>query len=417
MTSRKEATLWAGVASLLFASAAQAGPLAVRSEDGSHEVRITVQTQLRLEATAPADDPSARPDLSFKLHRLWPGFTANLFDNALRVRGQFNTTPGNFELLDLWVDSALPLPPLAGTDLGLRLRGGVFIGPWLWWRELGWRNLIGSDWGYVIDEHGGERQWGLNLYRRASEALPVEAHLSVTTGKHWRFRHAGQMPKGVYLLDVPKPSNLFDPTFPTEVHPEIISRVDWVFGPADAPQNLSDTDGRPRGRVAVSAGFDLRPERGVDMPQRAALEGLVQGFGFSVHGALMAHTFTDGGDAFATGLGSVGATGGVSWRVLKKLELTGRGSWTAFTEEIRDDARAYANTRVREADEDERDELIDRLAGAGALEGAGDAAVGVSFHLFEGTRLMFEGAWLPKKERTRGFSATTRARAQIHVAF
>jgi hypothetical protein len=378
---------------LLAASA----PFVLATDDGVHEVQPQLMLQLRSELAADALGlDEAGPALLIRRAR--PGVHLRLFERGLALHLQLEMRPGRLEVIDAFLDVAVPLPGAWGPAAGLRLRGGVLILPLTWYRSQGWFRTTLSEWALVTRHLGAERQLGAELYREPSASLPFEARLGVFSGEDLRGAHAVALMHDVYgLPPSPLRTSLVDLAPPPRLHPELAFRLGWFAGPTE--QRLTHRGGAPRGFLALSGALDLSPKRGWDHAARIAPELLVQGHGLTAHLLTFATTFAA---PSMTGLASVGAFGQLAWRVRGPLELATHVTWAHYTDAVLRDARAFAA---------ERGEAM------GALRTQGEVAAGLNLDLFQGVRLQADAAVVPELREDRGWSSGARGRTQLSFVF
>lgn len=381
--------------------------LQLETPDHHHKLRLHLLTQLRAESAlddVTADPTARRMDHELSAHHIWAGATAVLFDRHALMHLKLNLTPGKLELLDFWGAGLVQTP----FDLELELKGGLFVIPLTWYRTIGWRNTMGSDWSLITQALGAERQWGLEGEARYGDHL--DARAGVFTGVNNRRSHAVALARDVYRTETPLRSDLLAPVWPEELHPEVVGMVGYTLG--QPPAALSDRELARGARFALSAAWDARPA--LDEPGlRIAPEVLVAGHGLTGHAIAFA---TTGGDELAYTVATVGGLMGLAWRVWGPLELATTAGALAYTDDVRRDAERHARARIAAAATDERAALVRTLSDAGAVRGRGEATVGATLWLWTHGRLQLEGAWLPVVTDD-GVRHPLRARAQIEMTF
>jgi hypothetical protein len=262
--------------------------------EGPNGGRLEIGLRMQLRLTTLDGDREREPELTFP--RIRPQLDGFFLDDRLWARLQLNVSPGEAEVIDLWLEARLPR--------GVALRLGQTKVPLTRYRLRAFHRFALVDWPVTTRAFGADRQLGL-LAHEQERSTPLFWAFGVFSGVNARASHAVG-PRQAYGERERNPSRLADPAPPATVHPELGARIGYE-DPGLALDPATDEAGGPL-RVAAwaSAVWDARPVAGRDYAFRFAPEVLLRFYGVSItaigYGALFEASERD-----ATRLGALGA--------------------------------------------------------------------------------------------------------------
>lgn len=387
------------------------GPFTLTSADGKHRVSLGFVGQLRFELTnrggAFGASGGRSTEHAIVLRRVRSLLGASLLEGRLNLGFQLSTAPGSVELMDLWADYRF-LP-------GLRLRLGQFKTPFGRYRWVSFTRLVLVDWPIAAQRFGSERQIGVMLHDGQKDDTPWSWAAGVFAGYGARASFATGLARS-YAEPLPNPSNLLDPAAPGAIHPEIFVRLAHNAEGIDAETNSDLRASGFRHSVGLSVAYDFQPVVARDFSLRISPELLLKIHGVSLNlvGYFGFFEKSDGGD-FA--FGAWGLTGEAAWRFARHFEVSLRGSFVDLLDELRDDARLRAATRLAAATGETRAALEKQYASAGVADTSLEVAVGFNVYLVgHSLKWQTDVAWL-RSDSPYETTDAIRVRTQAILAF
>lgn len=404
------------LAAALLASATAAaaepalGPFEIRSADGRSALQVGLAAQLRLSYSdaQTAAGAERQRDLSLEVRRLRPMLRGSLLDGRVEALLHLSTLPGALELLDLFVQ--LNLHPQ------LQLRVGQFKISYTRYRLQYFTQLQLTDWSLVSRYLGAERQLGAALHNGYERGAGFDYALGVFTGQNARRAHA----VGLGLLygeKLPDPSDLTAPSLPTSFHPELALRLGYSQ-PGLRPETPSDGERGPaRFGVSLSAAYDVRPSRYLDLALRLSPEAQLKVRGLSLHAAGYLAFFQGDGGGGDLRPAFYGVLAQAGWRLHPRWELALRYGLVLTSEELRADAQGRAAALLAAATPAQVAALQQQYGAAGQLEQDQELLLGADHYLAgHGLKLQLEGGWLRQVVSGAALDGA-RLRLQLQLSF
>jgi hypothetical protein len=366
---------------------AQLGPVRIYVGDREDWIRIGLVTQLQYEheqfLEGAGQEEAKTNTLEFR--RLRTVLASSFLEGRIRSQLQLNLSPQALELIDLW---------LSFTRFRFAsVRLGQFKIPFTRYRAQSFAALSFADWSPVTKMFGAERQFGLEA--SASGGLPnLEYALGIFTGQNARASHAVGLEE--YYGETPQnPSELGDGTVFSSVDPALVGRVAKNFGKIDTDTNSDVVGGPLRHSLGLSLAWTARPEQTVDLPVRLALEWLGKLHHFDVNAVAYLGWFerwTNG----ELGFGSFGLLAEAGYRITSIFEVATRYSLVYYSNALQDDAAAYAQFQIDEA-EDPMQAAV-QYAGVGELIASQELSLAASAHIIGNSlKTILELDWIPLK--------------------
>lgn len=383
------------------------GPFELSTEDRAASVRLGFAAQLRLTVEDREIDGDATRDTSADLAfpRIRPGLRASFLDDRIESGLQLNLSPGQLELIDLFVDATL-LPEL-------RLRAGQFKTPFTLYRQQSFTELATTDWPLTTRWFGAERQLGLMAHDTRRDLAGFSYAVGAFGGQNRRAAHARELPR-VYGEEPGNPSDLSDPSV-GDLHLELVGRVAHAASDVH-PETNFDVSGQPvvRHAVALSAAWDTDPVYRQDMLVRVAPELMLKWNGFSwiaIAYLGLSETLDD-----SVILAAVGGFTEIGWQPDPHLQIAIRYARVHLLADLRADARAYAAS-IEPADPALHDAWAAQYGGVGHVRARHELALGVTVPII-GRSLAWQSdiGWL-RTERDDGERDDVQFRTQLQLAF
>jgi hypothetical protein len=373
-------------------------------DTGAGQLRIGLATQFRIDVTSDDDGAERRLRSAVLVRRLRTTLSGRFLDDRLSFAMQINTTAGNFELVDMWVDAEL--------HSVVRLRVGQFKVPLDQYRQQSFTRLLLVDWARTTAWFGAERQFGVMVHDAATGR--VDYRFGVFTGQNRRAGHAISLPQ-LYGEPVSNPSRVDGIGEVDEVHPELIGSLRFTsVGFSDS--SLSDRVGGPlRTLFALSSAVDFDPEPGRDFRARFVGEAWAKVAHVSLQ-AIGYLGFVDGTTRDGL-LPAVGANLQAAYRLSPSFEVAARYGVVPLSSALSDDARDRAADLVEAAPTpEEAASLTAQYADAGALRWEQELTVGGTwFVVGHGLKLQSDLGWIHQGRRD-GDQDDFRARLMLQLA-
>lgn len=330
------------------------------SEDGGSWISFHLALQLRWTYLYKDTAAGRTSDNQIRFARIRPVIKGSLLDEDFNYLMHVNLTPGLLELMDLWFDYRFTPQ--------LRVRAGQMKIPYTRYRLGSFMDLPVVDWSQPTRYFGAERQLGVMVHNSRKDRPDIEYHLGFYTGMNMRSSNGIGMNK-IYAEPAPDPSSLVDPAGFGNMHSEAVGHLAYNFGiPEETPVPLS---------VGISGAWDLRPTPRQDMRLRLAPEVSIRAFGFSLDLVFHLGWFDEvmGSDSYL--LGMLGGVAQATYLFLEQYEIALRYTVVHLLEAVRDDARAWAVSRI-EMDGD----MDGRYWDVGFLESVHEANLGFNIYFF-----------------------------------
>jgi len=379
------------------------GPFEFESDDGLSSIRPGLSLQLLFSyENEQASSAGRQNSASIQSRRIRPTLKGHIHGDDISYYLHLSTNVGSLELIDLYFDFRI-VPDVV-------IRVGQCKIPFTRYRIMSFKNLTFPDWPSVTEYFGAERQMGLSLHNGYEKQKEFAYVIGAYTGQNARAAHTTELAH-TYGMSVSNPSDLTDPAPPDEFHPELAGHFSYNYGGIDTKTDTDWNGGKVRFSLGISAAWDIRPVRYVDIAQRIAPEFLLKVSNISFFTAFYAGFVQD------TYLGSVsdpapavmGALVQTSYLFIKRVEISARYAYVDTNNEILEDARMRAT-----ADADIAPEDLDKI---GVVNQEHEAALGINFYII-GTNLKLQtdvswlGTRLVHEERD-----DVRVRSQLTLAF
>lgn len=366
---------------------AQLGPVRIYLGDSEDWIRIGLVAQLQYEHEqflgGAGLQKGATDTLEFR--RLRTVLASSFLEGRIRSQLQLNLSPQALELIDLW---------LSFTRYRFAsVRVGQFKIPFTRYRAQSFAALSFTDWSPVTKMFGAERQLGLEA--SASGGLAnLEYALGVFTGQNARASHAVGLEK--YYGETPQnPSELGDGTVFTSFDPALVGRVAKSFGKIDTVTNSDIAGGPLRHSLGLSLAWTARPEQTVDLPVRLALEWLAKLHHFDVNAVAYLGWFERWANG-KLGFGSFGLLAEAGYRITSIFEVATRYSLVYYSNALQDDAAAYAQFQIDDAEDPVQAAV--QYAGVGELIAGQELSLAASAHIIGNSlKTILELDWIPLK--------------------
>ncbi|MBI5491169.1 MAG: hypothetical protein HY905_27805 [Deltaproteobacteria bacterium] len=385
--------------------------LQVATEDGQSSFRLRLAAQFRWDGTSVDKGDEADRDWQDKIYfrRLRLVFEGSAITEDLTYRLHLNLVPGLLELDDMWINYKF-------HDQARLLFGQNKI-PFTRYRIDSFLDLPLTEWGYETPYFGAERQIGLTLHNGMDRPPEFEYEFGIYTGVNARASNGIGMSK-VFAETPPNPSLLTNPAPPSSFHPELVAHLAYNYGGIDV-RKPSDLEGGPfRFSVGVSAAWDAQPDPRLDFAMRLAPEVLIKVGGFHALGVFYLGFWEQSTGDEAMALGMFGGVAQMSYVFLDMYEVSLRYSTVSILDDLRSDARAWADQRIAaETDPDEQAALVKQYKDTGLLMAEHEILVGFNVYLLGTTlKLQIDGG-VRIHERTDEDRQDGLVRTQIQLAF
>ena len=320
-----------------------------------------------------------------EFRRIRTVLSSSFLDGRIRSQFQLNLTPQALELIDLWVSFT--------RFRYATIRIGQFKVPFTRYRAQSFAALSFADWAPVTRMFGAERELGAEMLA-TGKRIGVEYAVGIFTGVNARASHAVQLQE-VYGLIPENPSELGDGSVISEFHPALIARGAKNFGKIDTATNSDVLGGPLRHSIGGSIAWDPRPDVTINYPFRFSVEwlGKVQHLDINVVTYVgLFEKWTNEDFAF----GSFGLLTELGYRFTATWELATRYSLTYLSEQLRDDAAAFAEFQIANATDPM--EAMMQYAGVGELKWQAQLAAAASAHIIGNSlKVTLDLAWNPQK--------------------
>ncbi len=417
----RKGVIGASAAMVLFAAllvppaAAQAGlekpELKVASASGKNSLEFHLTAQFRWEYKFIDKGSGGERDTDHKLifRRLRPVIKGSLLTKDFTYLLHLNLVPGYLELMDLWVEYAFH--PLA------RVRLGQFKIPFTRYRLNSFQDLPVVEWSNPTRWIGAERQLGIMLHNGLAKPPALEYQLAIFTGQNARASNAKGIPV-LYGEPITSPSSLTDPAGWKRPHGEFAAHIAYNYGGISV-KKPSDLEGGKRGfSVGMSAAWDFQPVVLEDMRLRLAPEIMVKARGFAISSVFYIVFWDKAAGPGMSDLGMVGVVLQMSYVFLRKYEVALRYTDIYVYDELREDARRYADSRIAAAETAaEADALAEQFADNGQIHSEREVNLGFNVYLM-GTTLKWQtDVGLMIHGREDGNRYDVQLRSQLQLAF
>lgn len=298
------------------------------------DLKFNLAAQLRFSFEDKTQGPGRphRQTDSLKLQRVRPSVTARFFDQKLLFKLHLNTGPTTVELLDMFLDAALPAH--------LKLRIGNQKTPFTRYRNNSVMRLNFADWSLASRFFGLERQIGLQVF--GSPLTALDTAFGVFAGSNVRSAFE-RGPSMVYGKARVNRSRLNNPGPASRVHPEIFAQVSYrILG--DAKDFKSDQDlnaGDLKAMFGVSGAYDVAPQIGEDLAARVAFEAWLKGYGASLH-LIGYNAWFQTHDTKRIQQAAFGGMAELSYTIASAWVFALRSSYVESSLDMRNDARAFS---------------------------------------------------------------------------
>jgi len=383
----------------------QLGPAWI--DAGVGRIRLGLGTQLRVEVFSFDEDGGGENDVAFLVRRLRTTLSGRFLEERLSFAAQINTTAGNFELVDVWIDMEFLR--------ALRIRFGQFKIPFDAYRQQSFSRLLLPDWSMPTGWFGAERQFGLMVHD-AGSGPGLDYAFGTFTGQNRRAGHAVRLPR-LYGEPVSNPSQVDGVGEIDRVHPEIVGSIRYAT-PGFSDESMSDRAGGPlRALVAAGGTFDVQPEEARDFRARASAEAWFKVRHVSVV-ALGYLGLVDPATREGAILGATGLTAQAAVRFRPRMEVAFRYAWVQLTEALSDDARDRARAVVDAAESPEDAARLDaQYADAGDLRWEHELLGGFTyFFVGHSLKWQIDLGWIHERTRERA-GDDFRLRTHLQLAF
>jgi hypothetical protein len=311
------------------------------SEDGGSWMSFHLAVQLRwrygLLEEGPGDERVTDNQVLFR--RIRPVIKGKLFDSELSYLLHLNLVPGYLELMDLWLDYRLAE--------SLSVRVGQAKIPFTRYRLCSFKDRPVIEWSYPTRWFGAERQMGITLHNGIGRPPEYEYQLGFYTGANIRAANGIGMSK-IFGEKFESPSSLVDPSPFENMHSEIVAHLAYNSEGIDLRRPSDLEGGPPRFSVGISGAWDLRPSERQDMRLRIAPEAEFRAYGFAVGGVMYLGFWDEVTGQDTYGLGLLGGVLQASYVFLEKYEIGARYTLIHIMEDLRADARSWAEQQIEQ---------------------------------------------------------------------
>jgi len=357
------------------------GPFEFESDDGLSSIRpgLTLQLLFYCE-NEQTSSGIGQNSASIQSRRIRPTIRGNILSRDIGYYLHLSTNVGSLELMDLYFDFRI-VPDLV-------VRAGQCKIPFTRYRIMSFKNLTFPDWASLIKYFGAERQMGLSLHNGYEKQNEFAYVLGVYTGQNARASQATGLAR-TYGISVANPSDLTDPAAPDEIHPELVGYFSYNYGGIDTKTDTDWNGGGLRFSLGLSAAWDIRPVKYVDIAQRVAPEFLLKVSNLSFFSAFFAgfvqDTYQD--ESSDSGPAITSALVQTSYLFMRRVEIIARYAFVDVKNDILEDARMMA-----ESDADITPEDLEKIA---FVNQEHETALGINFYII-GTslKLQTDVAWL-----------------------
>jgi hypothetical protein len=368
----------------------QLGPAWI--DAGVGRLRLGLGMQLRANVFSQEDDGSRETQTAVLIRRLRISIAGRFLNDRLTFGVQLNTAPGNFEVVDVWID--------AEFFNALRLRVGQFKIPFDWYRNQSYTQLLLVDWSIASVWFGSERQFGVMTYGAIGDS-GLDYRFGVFTGQNRRASFAIRLPS-LYGEPLLNPSRVDGVGEVDSVHPELVGSIRYrseKFSDGD----LSDgAGGDPRYMMALSGAYDFNPELARDQTSRLALEGWLQLHHVSLVSAAYL-SFIEATQTRNLGFGAVGANLEAAYRFRQDMEVSMRYAIAMFGDRVLDDAQARGQGLIAGAQTlEEADALAAQYGNAGQQKAEQELLLGFNYYFIgHSLKLQSDVGWIRRTLRER----------------
>ncbi len=394
----------------------QIGPFEVRDASGRNSVQFRFTTQVMANVTnveSVTDVGTRDTTLGVEFRRLRLFLAGTLIDRSLAYSTQFNLVPGRLALLDLFFDWT--------GHTHARLRVGQWKVPFTRYRINTHQRLAFVDWALTTRAFGAERQIGAMLHNGYEQPQEFEYAFGVFTGINAQPSH-GVAVGDAFGRAVPNPSDLTDPSAPSELHPELMLRFAWnqpgvdVSDYGNAP-GLRGAGLQPRFSVGVSFAADAQPVVTDDFSARAALEALMQVERF----ALALTGYQGFFKASTGGYFEPAATGGIAegiYRFNAMFELALRYAVVSYARALTDAVPGEIALLREGLDDDELSGFDGQFENAGSARFSDETTLGfnVMFAMHQ-LKLQTDASLLRSETAPAAVRNDARVRVQLQFGF
>jgi hypothetical protein len=365
------------------------------SEDGSSWISFHLALQLRWTYLYEETGAGRASDNQLRFVRIRPVIKGSLLAEDFTYLMHLNFTPGLLELMDLWFDYRFTPQ--------LRIRAGQMKIPYTRYRLGSFTDRPVVDWSQPTRYYGAERQIGLMVHNSRKDRPDIEYHLGFYTGMNMRAANGIGMNK-IYAEPAPNPSSLVDPQGFGNMHSEAVAHLAYNFGYVEEdPVPLS---------VGLSAAWDLRPTPRQDMRLRIAPEVSLRAFDFALDLVFHLGWFDEVMSSDGYRLGMLGGVAQASYMFLEQYEIALRYTLVHVLEALRDDARAWAVSRIEMSGD-----VDERYWDVGFLESVHEANLGFNIYLFGPAVKWQLDLGLLMYDRTDDVRYDFQLRTQMQVSF
>jgi phosphate-selective porin O/P len=395
------------------ARAEQRPVFSIISDDGVSQLSFHLALQFRWEyeylEREPGLDHATRNEIMIR--RIRPTIKGSLFFEDLTYLLHISLVPGALELMDLWFEYQF--------HSSYRVRVGLGKVPFTRYRLNSFQNLPLLDWSYPTHYFGAERQFGATLHNGIGNSGCFEYELGVFSGVNSRAANGIGMSK-IYAEQIASPSDLADPDAAmfTKMHTEFVAHLAYNSSKMNVKVPTDFSGGPFRYSIGLSMAWDLKPTARQDMRLRLAPELELKAHGFTAL-AVVFLGFTDlQMDSAEYSFGAIGGVLQLSYLFFEKYELAVRYTSVHIMDDLREDARQYANAQISQAsDVAQAEELVAQYAQVGQLENDHEISLGFNWYLFGTTFKWQVDSGLLIHNRIDGIRYDVRLRTQFQLAF
>lgn len=385
--------------------------LMVATGDGQTSIEFHLAAQLRWEYlfvdNGPDEERSTTNKLMFR--RVRPIIQGTLFTDKLRYNMHLSVAPGLLELMDLFFEYSFH--PL------LRIMVGQYKIPFTRYRINSFKDTPVIEWSHPTRWIGAERQYGVMLHNGLKEGPVIEYQIGVFSGINARASNAVGLSK-FYAETPPNPSDLADPEPLGRPHGELVAHVAWNYGGIDVERPSDLEASRPGFSAGFSAAWDFQPTALQDARLRLAPELLVKAHGFMLQGVFYLVFWDRAAEHDEGDLGILGGVLQTSYVIKQRYEIALRYTNLTFLEDMRDDARAYGNAKIAEAETaEEQDALIQKYRNNGVTKTEHELNLGFNVYIFETCFKWMVDAGVLMHERVDHFRYDVQLRTQFQLTF
>jgi hypothetical protein len=344
------------------------------SGDGSSWISFHLALQFRWEYLYKDTGAGRASDNRIRFARIRPVVKGSLFAEDLTYLMHINLTPGLLELMDLWFDYRF--------SSHLRIKTGQMKIPFTRYRLNSFADRPVLDWSQPTRYFGAERQVGIMLHNGRSDMPAIEYELGLYTGINMRAANGVGMSK-VYAEPALNPSSLVDPAGSENMHSEAVGHIAYNFGGINVRRSADLEGGPPRFSVGLSGAWDLHPTPRQDLRLRIAPEASFRAYGFALDLVFHLGWFDQTTGSNGCVLGMTAGVAQASYVFSERYEIALRYTFVHLLADLRDDARAYAVSRIESAgDAAELARLYDRYREVGLLQTVHETNLGLNIYRF-----------------------------------